>query len=476
MSEWVAFRAHRRMGYSSMNDPRRGDGGRPGVAPAGYGVNATRRVSGRGPQSARAGGSARISYQPFLVVGVVLLVGALLAVGTLRVVEKLRPSASTSTPPPPMLRLAPVSDGLRCVSQIAWSPSGGAVAALGNTENCGASALDRQSTRIFIYNARNGELIEKLQPDLDVVASPDIEHALSSIWTDPRVTPQLTYTNLVWTPDGKALLLPFQFQMAGQTGAATVNGLLREGVSQSALTSVWFDRLKDRAGNEVEQWDLTGVVPTETPAPALGETYHWNSDGTLASDSAPASGAVGAPTGGQSFTIWQSGSLNYLPPSEPGGPAVTWSAKIAPVSPDGRYFYPAVAATGALVPPSTANAGSPLASLAPHDKALQSLAQRLAQIASTDATAPLLVTWRPDGKLLASVKLIPATTAGILTVSIYDTTTGALVKQLTPSFTGLIVGPASAETLQWSPDGKQLLLSDSAYGSITLWGPGELPA
>jgi hypothetical protein len=29
--------------------------------------------------------------------------------------------------------------------------------------------------------------------------------------------------------------------------------------------------------------------------------------------------------------------------------------------------------------------------------------------------------------------------------------------------------------LQWSPDGKRLLLEDNVYGAITIWGPGALP-
>ncbi|MDE3230539.1 MAG: hypothetical protein KGO05_11720, partial [Chloroflexota bacterium] len=261
----------------------------------------------------------------------------------------------------------------------------------------------------------------------------------------------------------------------------------------NAFTFVWLNRLWGRQTNALELWDLSLAYPANAPtpttglrppvgpqpvaraAPIPGETYRWDSAGGLVSSGEPATGAVGAPSGGQRFTIWQAGSLSYLPPSAVGGPAVVWTAKIAPVSPDGRYFYASIPASGALVLPGAASASGALNTLAPHDKALQALAQRLGQVAASDATTPLLVSWRPDGRLLAVVHETPATSAGALTVSIYDTATGALVEQLTPNFDGLTAGPVGAETLQWAPNGQQLLFSDGVYGSLTLWGPGQLP-
>ncbi|MGH2503404.1 MAG: hypothetical protein ACRDID_12940, partial [Ktedonobacterales bacterium] len=58
---------------------------------------------------------------------------------------------------------------------------------------------------------------------------------------------------------------------------------------------------------------------------------------------------------------------------------------------------------------------------------------------------------------------------------LYDTTTGQMVKQFTPDWSGLTTGNASREMVVWSPDGKRLLLQDNVYGEITIWGPGALP-
>lgn len=441
----------------------------------------------------------RGGVRPLLILGIMLLLAALMGVATLKAVDRLRPTGASVTAPQPLLRLTPLAEGLKCVEQVAWSPDSAQVAVMGNTQTCGSSSLYAQTTRILIYNARSGQISQQLQPDLDVIGSGDVRQALYDHWDDPHAVPQLTYTNLVWTPDNRSLLLPFALHVSGisHPDDAPITGLLRESVAPGALTSVWLDRLWRRPANALELWDLSLAYPADAPtptsglrppvgpqpvavvAPPPGATYRWDSGGALASSGAAATGAVGDPSGGQSFTIWQAGVLSYLPPAAVGGPAILWTAQIAPVSPDGRYFYSAVPATGALVPPSTLSAGAPLPTvptLAPHDKALRALAVQLGQVAATDATTPLLITWRPDGRMLAVVKQTPASVAGAVTVSLYNTATGALVTQLTPDFSGLTAGPASAETLHWSPDGKQLLFSDGVYGSLTLWGPGKLPA
>jgi Tol biopolymer transport system component len=92
------------------------------------------------------------------------------------------------------------------------------------------------------------------------------------------------------------------------------------------------------------------------------------------------------------------------------------------------------------------------------------------------------VTWRPDGRLLAAIAAnndsgngAGASSAPTFTVSVYDTSTGKLVKQVTPNFTDMQVGSSSNQSLVWSPDGSRLLLVDNVYGAITIWGPGALP-
>ena len=175
--------------------------------------------------------------------------------------------------------------------------------------------------------------------------------------------------------------------------------------------------------------------------------------------------------------MYVSGSHTAAPSGSPiNALDVSWTTILAPISPDGRYFYQSLAVSDSLVPPSATQPQEP--TLAPHDKALQALAQQLTQAAATpDAAAGLLIAWRPDGRVLATVSQHPqGSAASAFTISLYDTTTGQLIKQLTPSFAGLGAGQPGAEALQWAPDGKQLLLTGSANGAVIIWGPGSLPA
>jgi hypothetical protein len=243
----------------------------------------------------------------------------------------------------------------------------------------------------------------------------------------------------------------------------------------------------------IERWDLTSGKTSLTPTPQAATAYQWSSDGTLAPVSGVAGGPVGTPDGGKTFTVWQSGSLSYgsaqvdansQPIADP--QEINWNASTATVSPDGRYFYPYVPAYGSLVPPSTKQAFAHEPRLEPHDKALLALAQRMTLATNPDQQAQILVAWRLDGRLMAEVSQnqsgagggaagAASATAQTFTVSLYDTTTGKLVKRLTPNLAGLQPGEAAREALAWSPDGAHLLLMDNAFGAITIWGPGALP-
>ena len=58
-------------------------------------------------------------------------------------------------------------------------------------------------------------------------------------------------------------------------------------------------------------------------------------------------------------------------------------------------------------------------------------------------------------------------------ISIYDTATGKLVKQVKPNFTGLVADQGGNTELLWSPDGSRLLLLDNLSGVITIVGGGR---
>ena len=397
---------------------------------------------------------------------------------------------ATPTPSHPILRIDPTSDMLYCITQLAWSPDGQSVAALGEESPCGA-ASDNQAGLIYVYDAASGKVAQKLHPDALVMGSPAVKRGIAAYTTPTSGPPTVNYLSLTWTPDGQSLILPFAV-MATVTEPSSIpgyengTGLLRLAVGGAATNAVMIDTTTSHPDGNVERWDLRSGQPAMVPAPPAAAAYQWTSDGTLTPVDATPGGPVGAPNSSLQFTVWQPGSLQYqqTPLPATGMPApvlqdIVWNANIAAISPDGHYYYPFIAANGSLVPPSTQHPFAHEKTLAPHDAVLLTLAQNM-----TSATSPLnpgdqvYVAWRPDGRVLAelSQKLSAHVGNSTFTISLYDTATGKLVKRLTPNLTGLEMGASANEALEWSPDGKRLLLIDNLHGAITIWGPGALPA
>lgn len=434
------------------------------------------------------------------IIGVVLLVVVVIAsvaVGAHFV------SGQRATPPAPkpVVQVNPGDENLGCVNTIVWSPDGKQLATLGNLQgDCGGGSPDSPTDAIFIYSAASGKLVQQLHPDPAIFDSPAIAHFLAE--NAKPLNPAMLYLqSLAWTPDGHALLMQFnvsvqpsesQTPQNGQSGAApSIGGVLRLSVGQTSQATLWRDTAvypqhPQSANGVVERWDLREGKAAFVAAPAPATMYRWNSDGTLTPAGSAAGKPIGAPNTGQTFTIWQSGrmQLAQAAPSPNGQPAnvpqdIQWFAPFSAISPDGRYYYPYFADYGSLVPPSTKQVVSNESAIEPHDQALVTLARALSVMTPGPTQyMQTLVTWRPDGRLLATLNSNSSgdITTAKFTVSIYDTQTGKLVKQLTPNFTGLQSGNSANEQLQWSPDGSHLLLMDNVYGAITIWGPDALPA
>ncbi len=433
------------------------------------------------------------------IIGVVLLVVVVIAsvaVGAHFVMGQ----RVTLPAPKPVVQLNPTDDNLGCINTIAWSPDGTEVAMLGNLQgDCEGGSPDSPTDAIFIYGAASGKLVEQLHPDPTIFDSPAVSHFLVDN-AKPLNPAMLFLQSLAWTPDGRSLLMQFnvtvqpsesQSSQNGQSGVPpTIGGVLRLSVGRTSQATLWRDtavypqHLQNPNG-VVERWDLTEGKAAFMAAPAPATMYRWNSDGTLTPAGSAAGKPIGAPNKGQTFSIWQSGrmQLAQAAPSPNGQPVnvpqdIQWIATFSAISPDGRYYYPYFADYGSLVPPSTKQVVSNESAIEPHDQVLVALARSLsATTLGPNQYAQTLVTWRPDGRLLATLN---ANTSGDIasakfTVSIFDTQTGKLVKQLTPNFAGLQSGNAGNEQLQWSPDGSHLLLMDNVYGAITIWGPGALP-
>jgi hypothetical protein len=395
---------------------------------------------------------------------------------------------ATPEPAHPVLRLVPTNDLLYCIREIAWSPDGHYVAALGNAVPCGA-APGSQAGLISVYDAQSGRVVQKLHPDALVMGAPAVKSGIAAYTTPTIGPPTVDYSTLTWTPDGQALILSFTVipSLASSSGPSYEHGtgVLRLAAGQAASSAVMIDTLTQYPDGDVERWDLQTGQPAMVPAPPAAAAYQWNSDGSLSPIAAAAGGSVGAPNSGQRFTVWQPGSLFYQEaPSSTGLPTplaqdIVWNANISPISPDGRYFYLLLTTNGSLVPPSTQHPFAHEKILAPHDAALQALAQTMVDVNNPALLhTQLLLAWRPDGKLLAALNPNARAPVGdsAFTISLYDTATGKLVKRLTPDLSGLQGGEGGNEMLAWSPDGKHLLLADNIYGAITIWGPGALPS
>ncbi|HLJ81792.1 MAG TPA: hypothetical protein VKT52_09925 [Ktedonobacterales bacterium] len=388
------------------------------------------------------------------------------------------------------VRLNPLGDGLFCATQVAWSPDSTRIAVVGNAVNCSGAASGRTPGLILVYAVASGKLIQRLQPDAAVLALPAIAQKVAANSSAGGTISTLTYQSLTWTPDGQALLMSFDLELLPNpnTCCTSLYGLQRLGVTDPPRTAIWLDTSSSQFA-PFERWNLLSGAADVPPAPAHATAYQWNADGLLV-PAGPASEPVGAPDGGKAFTIWQPGRLLFGTTSDKATGATTiivqdigWVSNVSPVSPDGHYFYPNMTNAGSLVPPSTQQAvvGGPV--LQPHDQALVALAQQMMQTPSPSQNTSTLVAWRPDGIYLAAIAPptadTAAPTAAMYSVSIYDTASGKVVKQIMPDFTGLSanpVGSGTTVTLAWSPDGSRLLLVDNLYGAITLWGPSALAA
>lgn len=418
----------------------------------------------------------------------VLVVVVVVAIVVANIIGASRPHAASAKP---VLRIVPASANLTCASQVAWSPDGKRIAALGNLNDCGGSEADSQTGTIFIYDAASGKLLQQAHPDQAVFNNEAVGNWIAKNTTPSSAATSLMYWSLTWAPDGQSVLLYFNLMAANPSanGGSSTSGLLRLGLSNASLTKVWLGKYLGLQVGDYERWDLATGAVTQAPMPALATAYRWGAGGALIPSSAPRDGAVGSPDGGKLFTVWQAGSLSNpnLQSSPTAKPVTTytetlWAADIRPISPDGRYYYTYFPAIVALTPPSTTFTLPGVSKAAPRDKALLALAQKMTQASGGATPAPTpLIAYRPDGHLLAEVAYNAtndpqSVTPTTFTVSIYNTATGALVKRLTPSFSGLQVGNAGQEILAWSPDGSRLMLADNAYGALTIWGPGALPA
>lgn len=422
---------------------------------------------------------ARKSMPPrfWLRVGAAALVVCVAAAGILVWVHQSRPAGSTAKPIPDPLAIV-IDPNFSCPREVAWSPDGSKVAVLGYRDcpsNGGTGGANTyQYGAIYVYDARGGGLLTKIQLDTPVVAVA-APHATATAQGLPNVP--LDYSNLIWSPDGRRLAVQYgalaqeSGQYSGLTDLGT--GLLLANWAKGTV-QVYPPLAALPAGNYgVLAWASGFLLPTQSPGssyqPALAlrwdltsgtgsvvqvplaASYAWDASGTLRpSATLPASpdatpgpashGAVGNADGGASFSLWQAGWVNYpqfctdVPFN--GGTSVNccpvtdyYTASLgvpAAWSPDGRYLVQA-----------------PAGPLGATGKIAQALAP--AAVAPSNGCA--------DPALAASLAPLPVRDAALK---------GALERLAPPPLTvsSPLPGPSSVN-VAWSPDGQRLAVGYS---------------
>ncbi len=378
------------------------------------------------------------------------------------------------------VQILPQRDGFACTWDAAWSPDSKRIAVIGYQLTCGGIYGTYAPGQVAVYDVHSGRLVKRLMPDAAIM------RALQSGSPGVHGTPAIFYSYILWSPDGKYLTLLFSIGVPNEPGPS-FEGVLLSG-ENGGYTRVMLQRCTNASPNVVE-WDLERGKPAKTASvPAIEApfadvppafAYRWGGDGTLIPQEAlpnlrlptmPPLGPVGNPVGGTSFTIWQSGMVSLNTRGRDGSiqktGVYTWNTAFPAWSPDGRYLFTFMYVVGRLELPGHPRPShqtlinlqldqAPL--LAAHDAAFQRLVETMPE--GLYNTENLLLSWRPDGRVLA------ATGSFIEAPGLYDCASGKKLASLVlPKYLGSTIG--GEPVLRWSPDGSQLLVFAPGRGAM----------
>ncbi len=471
--------------------------------------------------AAPAAGAARAPRRRGRSMWWVALAVVVLGAGLVALVVAKRAPAGHPRAQPAVTTIVPRAERMGCVEDVVWSPDGAKVAVLGYDECSGA----KPTGLINVYAAATGQLVQQLHPDDTLTRIHDLANRLaqgtSGTPAPGQIAPYIQYQAIMWSPDGTRLAVPFFVEQSfyvprtpylpndGGTGTPstpTIAGVL---LSDVAGTNPHVMLAPYQQSDARLEWNLTSdqlITPALTLPPALG--YRWGEQGALvpqtplgganAPTTAPI-GPIGAPSGGQTFTVWQPGqAVPGMTRGSTGLAAVpnlyVWFSSFGAWSPDGQYLVTPAYAVGQVSvaghPAADAQAAAAAGfartpTLPARDAALSQLYSAMVPDANREPPSGQFVAWRPDGRVLAATEepLFSESRATFVdantTVVLYDTGSGREVGTLTAR-SHLASALTSARSTQyvwlsWSPDGKQLLLLDDAIGTLTIWGPGNLP-
>ncbi|HLZ23805.1 MAG TPA: hypothetical protein VKQ30_16965 [Ktedonobacterales bacterium] len=423
---------------------------------------------------------------------------------------------------PQPLALSVDTGAISFLVDMAWSPGGKWIALLGcqsaHVEPCDAVQYYVPNA-VLIYDARSGRLVTRIAPDgpvlsemhtLDPVDVPAVSPTGSLSPPPPLDGIQLVYSQVLWSPDGRRLALPFFASVVSRAGLGVVwEGIVLADSDGAQVRVLFAPNLADAS----PLWDFTlgkplpfsalsaSAAPQEIP-PALG--YRWDAHDMFLPESPLTPGVVppaqslapvGNPDGGAAFSIWQPGQLLPIEVVSSADGAnklfgYVFATSFVPWSPDGdrlaersgRHPGAPLDMSAVLVPlgqspphPSGYTGLEQVAQfdyLPVRDRALQQL-MNLGPVVNV-AENGWIVAWRPDGRVLAAygMSAMADSTNG---VHLYDCATGHDLATLEPSHGTEFLGGYTRGLLRWSPDGTRLLayLQDSA--TLTIWETDSLP-
>lgn len=377
------------------------------------------------------------------------------------------------------------NEGVYCPVNAAWSPDGHSLAVLAQDEQCvdseNTASSDTSKYQVAIFDAR-GTLMKRI--DLSAGIPQYMEHGTPTTTGSSATSMTARFRWIVWLPDGRRLALPFvlfrapgntDYSNEGTSGMAVipVDGSQADITISSGLSAVGYWDFQAKRAIRLNISDY----PDRSP-PLASLAYQWTSEGKVVVAHAPSpNDPVGNPSGGQSFTVWQPGTI--MLDRQTG--AIGYSSMFLPLSPDGRYLM-LIGGFGAILDSGVDLDSSDHSRIAPRDAGLKAASERLKDPADPYAQN-MSVAWRFDGKRIAAVdpnplvdqvrtnfsQGIPKTSES---VTIFDCTTGD--KLLTLKTQTLVNRPSyplniSTPTLGWNGKGNALFLLDTNFDALSIW-------
>lgn len=421
-------------------------------------------------------------WRAWPVLGIALAaVVILVSVGVVWHPWQQKPAQKSDTP----VSINLANENIYCPVNAAWSPDGHSVAVLAQDKQCvdseNKASSDISKYQVAIFDAR-GTLTKRI--DLSAGIPHYMEHGTPTTTGSSATLMTTRFRWIVWLPDGRHLALPFvllrapgntDYSNEGTSGMAVipVDGSQADIAISSGPFSVGYWDFQAKRAIRLNLSDYPDRLP-----PLASLAYQWTSEGKVVIAHAPSpTDPVGNPSGGQSFTVWQPGTIMLDRQTS----AIGFTSTFLPLSPDGRYLM-LIGGFGAILDSGVDLGSSDPSRIAPRDAGLKAASERLKD--PTDPYAQnMSVAWRFDGKRIAAVdpnplvdqvranfsQDIPKTSES---VTIFDCTTGDKLLMLkTQTLVNRPSYPLNISTpmLGWNRKGNALFLLDTNFDALSIW-------